>query len=458
MTIRTRITVVATAAVAGVGLLVAGLFYVAEVRDLRGQVDIDLRERAAAIASELLESGEVDPLVRPRFGQTLAYAQVVGEDGTVISLAPGSPALPIEDRTLRVAGATSSRFYSSVDVETVHLRMLTIPLRPGSALQVARPVDEIDLHLLHVAGIIGLITLSALAVAVVLGRLIATTALRPVARLTEAAERVAATRDLAHRVEVSGDTELDRLAASMNSMVAALDASLTAQRHLVADASHELQTPLTVIRTNLEVLGRVGELAPDERRHLLADVNAELENLSRLVTNLVDLARETADGADRQPVELDEIVGSVVNWAERAFPGVAFEVQVEPFEVEADPDQAERMVRNLVENAARWNGSGGPVEIRLGGGALEVRDHGPGIDPDDLAFVFERFYRARSAQPLPGSGLGLAIVRKAAIEHGWTASAGNAPDGGAVFRVEMPVRTSPAEGGLRLAPTVGGPT
>ncbi|HUO47103.1 MAG TPA: HAMP domain-containing sensor histidine kinase [Acidimicrobiia bacterium] len=391
MNIRFRITVVAAAAMAGLAIAVAGLAYYAQYRDLRSQVDVDLRNRAAAVAEELEEAGPVDVLLNPPFGSPIAYAQVVDENAAIVSLAPDSRQLPVDEETLDVARGMRDEFYSSTAVDSVHLRMLTIPLAGGRALQVARPVDEIDLHLLHYAAIMGVDAAVGIVLALVLGGLIARSALRPVERLTAAAEKVAKTRDLAHRIEVKGDTELDRLASSMNSMVAALDEAIRTQNQLVADASHELQTPLTVLHTNVEFLERGSDMSDTDRARVLADLRSELQNLSRLVNNLVQLARRSPDPSDRQTVLLDEVLADVIAWGQRAFPDVTFSAEIEPFEIEADPDQVEGMVRNLVQNAATWTAPGASVDITLCSGTLTVRDHGPGIDPSKHANRSQRF-------------------------------------------------------------------
>lgn len=436
MSIRARITVLATVAIGAVVTLVAAALYTAELRELRSQIDADLEVRGSQIAGELVTTGDPDVVLRPQFGAQIAYAQVVSSDGVVVTLAPGSPPLPVDDQTLSVAAGTGDRFFSSADVEEVDLRLLTVPLEGGRALQVARPVEELDLHVLRMSGILGAVLLSGYGAAMVLGRMVANAALSPVAKLTEAAEEVATTRDLAHRIEVGGHAELSGLARAMNEMLAALEASLGAQRRLVADASHELQTPLTVLKTNVEVMARADLLPAEERNALVSEVTAQIDDLSRLVTNLVDLARQGAPKTEWVAVELEEIVADAVRWAERAHPEAYFRVTTVPVWVLGQTDQIVRLVRNLLDNAARWTDRS--VEITLAPGGLEVRDHGPGIEDHDLPHLFERFYRADSARGSRGAGLGLAIVDKVAGDHGWQVEAGNHPDGGARLAVSFP--------------------
>lgn len=378
MRLRTRITMAAATGVAVSVALVAVLFFFAERRDLLDQVDTDLRRRASDVAAELLGSGEVDDLLRPPFGASLAYAQMIGDDGETIRLAPGSPDLPISERALAVAAGSEDRFYTSIDVGSVHLRMLTVPLGDGAALQVARPIDDLDLHLLRVGALLALVIIAGVGLAAVIGRLVARTALRPVERLTAAAERVARTSDLDSRMEVRGSDELARLTRSMNLMLDALARSVAAQRLLVADASHELRTPLTSLRTNLDVLARAAELPPGERHKVLAESRAELDGLIATVGNLIELARDGGREVDVADVTVDDIVRDAMREARRRHGDRPFLTDLEPTMTVADRQQLARLVANLLDNAVAWSPAGGPVEVSLAGGVLSVRDHGPG--------------------------------------------------------------------------------
>jgi two-component system sensor histidine kinase MprB len=278
------------------------------------------------------------------------------------------------------------------------------------------------------------VALLGVVAALVLARLATRTAVKPVSELTGAAEHVARTRDLTRRIERQGDDELSRLAGAFNTMLEALETSQRAQRRLVADASHELRTPLTSLRTNLEVLGRDGLGAKDQQR-LRADVLAQLEELTLLVSDLVELAREEDQEGEREPVRLDELVAAAVARAARNAPGVRFASALEPTLVEGIRGKLDRAVANLLDNAAKYGG--GEVEVSLVDGELMVRDHGPGIADEDMPYVFDRFYRSPSARGRPGSGLGLAIVRQAAESHGGSVRAASAPGGGAVLRLRL---------------------
>ena len=283
-------------------------------------------------------------------------------------------------------------------------------------------------------------SVAGILLAAFLGRLATRHAVRPVTDLTEAAEHVARTRDLSRRIEAQGGDELARLAASFNTMLEALDDSQRAQRRLVADASHELRTPLTSLRTNLEVLGTPGALPEADRERLRADLVAQLEELSELVGDLVELARDgEPNGEPHEPLRLDELVAAAVERARRHAPAVEFTADLEPCMVSGARGRIDRAVANLLDNAAKWSPAGATVHVALRDGELTVRDHGPGIAAEDLPHVFDRFYRSTAARGRAGSGLGLAIVRHVAERHGGAVTAEPAPGGGALLRLGLPV-------------------
>jgi two-component system sensor histidine kinase MprB len=205
----------------------------------------------------------------------------------------------------------------------------------------------------------------------------------------------------------------------------------------VADASHELRTPIASLRANIQTLEHDRRLPEAEREALRADIVAELDELTALVADIVELARGAKPGELVDDVRVDEIVAAVADRARARANGVVIDVSTEPTVVRGEPERIQRAVSNLVDNALKWSPGDGTVEVRLAGGELSVRDHGPGFDEADLPHVFDRFYRAGSARALPGSGLGLAIVRQAAEAHGGRAVAQNAPGGGALVRVSF---------------------
>ena len=251
------------------------------------------------------------------------------------------------------------------------------------------------------------------------------------------AARHDASLDLSRRLEVEGSDELGRLADSFNRTLDALERSVQSQRRLVADAGHELRTPIASLRANIQVLGESERLPAAEQESLRRDIVGELDELTALVADVVELARGTAsEGRQADEVRLDAIVRAAIERAARRG-GVRFEQRLEPTVVTGQAERIDRAVGNLLENARLWSPDGGLVEVVLRDGVLSVRDHGPGFDEQDVPHVFDRFYRADGARGLPGSGLGLAIVRQAAEACGGYAEAGNAPGGGALLRVSF---------------------
>jgi two-component system, OmpR family, sensor histidine kinase MprB len=281
-------------------------------------------------------------------------------------------------------------------------------------------------------------------VAAVAGLLVGRAGLRPVERLTKAAERVGRTGDLSP-IEVEGADEIGRLARSFNEMLAAVATSRALQRQLVADAGHELRTPLTSLRTNLDLLAQSDAagtrgLAAAEREALLVDVRAQVEELSGLVADLVELARDDRPTASTDEVDLAGVVERAIERVRRRATGVAFDVDLQGWIVLGDTTALERAVTNLLDNAVKWSPPGGHVLVSLAEGRLTVTDDGPGIEDADLPYVFDRFYRSTDARGMPGSGLGLAIVRQAAERHGGSVSAGRAPTAGAQLVLDLPGR------------------
>lgn len=284
--------------------------------------------------------------------------------------------------------------------------------------------------------------MAAAGLAALIGRLVATAAAAPVRRVARAADAVARTGDLSHHLDVRSGDDLGRLAGSFNTMLDALSGSLAQQRRLVADASHELRTPLATVRTNIEVLARADELDAGEQEALIRDTVAQIGDLTRLVDDLVELAR--GDGRDEPftTCDLHELTRRAVIVVGRNHPGVTFDLDGRPSLVRAAGGRVERAVANLLDNAAKWSPPGGAVEIAVGHGSVVVRDHGPGVDPDDLPHVFERFYRSPAARRMPGSGLGLAIVKQVADSHGGTVTVEAAPGGGACVALRLPALTA----------------
>ena len=461
-----RLTLAATAAVCVVALLLSLAAYVLVRSVLRNEIDDSLRGRASVFDGRAPPgvdgSGAPRALAPPPrlptgVGEPGAYVQIVSRRGVVVRLGGGRPRLPVDARARALARQGGSAYFTETNVESRELRVLTSPLEDGGAVQVARSLTEVNAVLGQMRTVIvGLLAL-AVALALFLGRMVARAAIRPVERLTAASEHVAATRDLTRRIDVEGDDELARLALSFNTMLdaleramAALERSLVAQRRLVADASHELRTPLTSLRTNVEVLHDPDGMSPEARRELLGDLTAQLDELTRLVADLVDLARDDERIDEPEDVRLDAIVTETVRSFDRHARHVNFDVSLEPTSVEGRPDRLERAVANLLDNAAKFSPEGATVDVAVRDGELSVRDRGRGIPEADLPHVFDRFYRSLDARSVPGSGLGLAIVRQVAEAHGGKVTVEAAEGGGTIFRLTL--RTS-----ARPAPRAGPP-
>jgi two-component system sensor histidine kinase MprB len=473
MSFRRRITLVSAAAVAIAVVLASLLTYLLTSHQLRGQVDSQLSNRAESLrfgarsptrphrntledliqgqdsAQDLPPRGaapQSNPLsnLPPRPNQVRGYQQLVDTRGGVL-FRSADVTLPVDARTRELAAGAGKPFFREAHVKGIHLRILAEHVAPGRAVQFAQPLTEVDNLLSHLRLILVLLDIGGIALAALLGRLVAGAAVLPVKRLTQATEHVARTQDLSGRIEPVGEDEIGRLAVSFNAMLdalersmSALDASVHAQRQLVADASHELRTPVTSLRTNVEILQQEQDMEPGERRRLLSDVVEQIEELTLLMNDLIELARGEEPRADAEELRLDLVVGEVVDRAHRRAPATPFEVELTPVIVVGVPSRLERAVVNLIDNAVKYSPPGEPVEIRLHGEELTVRDHGPGISAEDLPYVFDRFYRGAEARSRPGSGLGLAIVRQVVRQHGGSVAAEPAPGVGTLMRLRLP--------------------
>jgi two-component system sensor histidine kinase MprB len=435
MSFRTRIAVASAAAVALTVVLASALVYVVAREQLRAPIDDTLKQRAAEITRRPLgvfddPGGKTFLALRPEFGDVGAYVQLVKSDGATILPPLQRVTLPVDDNVLGVAGGDRDAFWDETEIDGTHVRVFTFGYGPEAAVQVARPLTEVDQSLDRIGLYLLLIAAVGVGIAAGLGLLVARAALAPVRRLTETAERVSETRDLSERIDVEGKDELSRLAASFNTMLAALEESTRAQRQLVADASHELRTPLTSVRTNIEVLASDRALPAGERSRLLSDVVEQLSEMTTLIAELIELARAEQQTVEPEDVRLDLLAADAIEKARRNRPGVTFNADLEESVVHGVPGTIERAISNLLDNAAKWSPPGEEIEVEVRDGQVLVRDHGPGIADDDLPYVFDRFYRARGARGMPGSGLGLAIVRQVAETHGGTVAAERAEGGG----------------------------
>jgi two-component system sensor histidine kinase MprB len=449
MSLRARLILVAASAVAIAIVLASGVGYLAVRRQLRNETDSRLRSEVGRVIS-----GPIDPdrFSRPPsnspFRNDTQFFQINGADGSLIARPGDQPTISVSHEDLTNMSRGKSYWYTDKQVGGVHVRVIgvrvVLPLDApsGAVLQLARSLSDVDHSLAQLRITLLFISLGGVVLAVGLGFVVARAALRPVERLTSAVEHVTETQDLSATIEVHRDDEVGRLASSFNEMLAALDAARRQQQQLIADASHELRTPLTSLRTNIEVLAQQQGMPAADRERLLSDVSEQLSELGILVGDLVELARDDVPPADGELGDLwiDDLVRQAIDRARLHSPQIAIDVgPIDHRLVHGHRQLLLRAIGNLLDNACKWSPPHGTVEVNATGGEVVIRDHGPGIAPEDLPHVFDRFYRASTARSMPGSGLGLAIVRRVAELHGGTVVAETAPGGGTRVRFRVPL-------------------
>jgi len=465
--------------VAGGGAVFAALaiaslvIYFAVRSNLHDQIDVSLFQSAQAVALKWnpanrqpptkgptaktkaagkIGAGNQPPANRPLFGgDASGYYQVIPNYATAakgqepVATAPKSPLkgnvdgfVPLVGQDAQVARGLLPPYFRDVRYRGVAMALYTMHLSSSSdgLVRTARPLTEANATIARVRWLLLALTLGGALAAALLGRLSANAVLRPVRGLAGAVRAVSATRDLNQRIPVSGRDELASLAADFNAMLAALEDSQQVQQQLIADASHELRTPLTAHRTNIELLARP-DLPDEQRQRVLAAAVRTIGDLSTLVGDLIQAARDGRSVDARQPIALDELVATAVGRAQHRAPELRFESRLQPYQLLGARSRLERAVDNVLDNAIKWSEPGGSVEVRLTGGKLAVRDHGSGVGEADLPHVFDRFYRSAAARALPGSGLGLAIVKQTVEDHGGSVTVANADDGGALVTLRF---------------------
>jgi two-component system, OmpR family, sensor histidine kinase MprB len=446
VTFRTRLVLATTVAVV-VAVLAAslGAFLVAR-NTLLEAADNSL----TTAAQRVLAGGEIG-------STTATLGQVIDASGAVVS----GGGLPVTGDVRLVAVGLAPAFFATVRVDGNQMRELVEHLPPGTqvesgilinggALQIATLLNASS-ELKTLALLLGVVALVGVLLAVVLGWLVARTALVPLNSLTDSVEDVAETTDVSRRLSPGGPDELGRLRRTFNRLLEALESSRRAQSQLVLDASHELRTPLTSLRTNLEVIRRVDELSLEDRSVLIDDVLVQLQELTDLVGDLAELARGDQEPAPSESLRLDLLVQDAVavqNTHGRS-KEVTFELDAAPCWVEGHADRLSRAVGNLLDNARKWSPPGQSVSVECKGGEVVVHDHGPGIAEEDLPHIFDRFYRSPAARGLPGSGLGLAIVAQVVRAEGGTITAENDPAGGARMSMRLPTVPAPDEAAVQ---------
>jgi len=470
VSLRARIASLVAVTVASILLLVGLGLQAITAATLVGAVDADLRAIAANLESDPQGAFVVARPGRDRLGGAAGLVQLLDEGGAV-RMPPGRPGmrvpeqaadLPIDDAVLAVARGESGAGLRTVELEGVRLRVLTAPVGDRLAVQVARPLDEVDAVIGALRVRTALLTLAGALLAGAVAWLIAGRSIRPVRELTEAVESVRDGHDLSRGIELrpgsDGHDEVARLAAAFDAMLARLDASRIAQEQLAADASHELRTPLTSLRTNVEVLARDAErLAPDDRARLTEDVIGQLEELTAMVDGLVTLARLDTGSEARSRVAVAEVARTVVEAARRRYPERAADIELTvsdlPATVLGDGRELTLAIAALLDNAVKY-APDGPILVAVTPSAegpgharhlrVSVRDAGPGVDPDHLPQLFARFFRAPEARAKPGAGLGLALVDRVVRAHSGTVAASNAAPHGLEVVLELPVVSSGA--------------
>ena len=445
MTFRRQLALLTAAAVAVTVVVSAFAVYVVVRHQLFGQVQRELH-RVAAVHTA---GGGVSGLSQ-RGGRVVAFRppnlpRLISADGRVLAARFPDVSYPITPKAKEVAAGERASALQSVRVGGEHLEVLTVQAGSGRAFQVAQSLVSVDgtLHRLLVTLLV--IAGAGILLAPIAGQAVAGAALRPVRRLTRTAGEIADTGDLHTRIHAVGRDELASLGRSFNAMldrlagmIETVERAQRAQRQLVADASHELRTPLASLRANVELLALAPDAPVGDREELAGDTRRQLEGFATLVGQLIDLAREDVREPERTPVRLDKIVEESLAHARLHYPSVHFVPKLEPTTVLGAHDALERAVTNLLDNAGKWSPAGGTVEVTLGNGTIEVRDHGPGIDEADLPHVFERFYRGVRARERPGSGLGLAIVAQVVSSHGGDVRAERPQGGGALLAATFP--------------------
>ncbi len=435
-----RVVLLTTFAVAlAVAFVAAGAFITVRMQ-LQSSLDSQLLDRAETASSQIdqvttaLEGGRAFLI-----GVSDVRVASVRADGVVKFIDEGGP-IALGKPEVEVARGDATRSIRTVIVDGTAYRVVAVPAvgRPGEALVIAQSLEDQQKTLKRLGLVCLLIGLAGVTIAALVGWAVARNGLRPVRRITTDVERIARTEDLTP-LPVEGDDEVARLATAFNQMLTSLAASRDRQRRLVADAGHELRTPLTSLRTNIDLLTQAGTALPeDSRTELLDDVRAQIEELTTLVGDLVELARDEPMEHVVGTVELHEVLDNAVARVRRRAPGVAFEVSVEPWYLEGEDGAIERALTNLLDNAAKWSPPGGTVWVSLTGGVVTVDDEGPGIAEADLPHVFERFYRATESRTMPGSGLGLSIVAQVAGRHSGRVTAGRSPSGGTRMSLALP--------------------
>ena len=434
MSLRWRIALALAALGAVVATLAAVGAFITTARELRGAIDASVSTSAREVGNGPDDTGDrdgapldqidcpPDAILRPA-----AAAQIVRPDGSIAVCLPGGPVLPIP----AIDPTGDEVLLVSAEVDGASFRVAAHRYYEGGILQIARSEAEVTDVLRALSLRLGLLTLVVGLGAGLVGWLVAGRLVRPIVHLRDTTRRIAATQELETPVLIEGAGEIRDLAASFTTMIDALSSSRMQQQRLVADASHEMRTPLTSLTTNLELLERFEELPAGDRPEVLGTVRADVDELTHLMTELVELATDRSNDEPVVDVDLADLAAAVIARSRRRSGRTVELILDGEGTVAARPHMTERAIANLVDNAVKYSPASTPIEVHVGPARVEVRDRGPGIAPDEQVRVFERFHRADAARAVAGSGLGLAIVQQIVQRHGGTVWARNGPDGGA---------------------------
>ncbi len=419
----------------------AVISWVLAAREVRASVDEELMERAELVRELTGRGAVLRASPNPPGPAPEALTDLdIGESGAGLYRADGTALVasvaPLDLEAAAEAAAGGRTVLSEVTTDDGRFRVAVVALEPGALplelgfVQLYRETTDEEAALDRLARWLAAIAvISVLAVAAgswFVGRWLA----RPLRELTAGATELAELDAPPGRIEIARGDEIGTLAHQFNRMLSALEIGREQQRRLVADASHELRTPLTSLRMRTEFLAVNDDLDPGERQRHLDTAVADVEQLSVLVGDLVDLAAEVRAGDERpERRPLGELVVDVARQAAQAT-GREVTVATDGAEAEVRPAMIRRAVRNLIDNADKYSPTDTPIEISARAGHIEVADRGEGIPPEDLRFVFDRFYRSPRARTRPGNGIGLAIVAQVAETHRGRTWARARPGGG----------------------------
>jgi two-component system sensor histidine kinase MprB len=458
--IRTRLTLIAAAAVTTVALLVGGLAWLVLRQSLMHQVDAEMQTMAQGpvryLDPDMIATIPTTPLTPP----TGIHIQVLLPDGRTVTAPQDTPHLPLTDQDRAVAAGTTTQARYTLVTDHARFRVLTVRGARGQTVQLGRSLADVDATLQTAAILMAALVAGATAAAALAGRLVARTGLRPIERLTHAATNVADTRDLTHPIPVDGHDEVAQLGHAFNQMLTALDQSQRAQRELIEDAAHELRTPMSSLRTNVELLIHAGtRLSAADRQSLLSDLHGQSIELSDLVSDLLELSRSGSADEPAEPVDLPYLVTEAIDRARTRCAHARFATHdPQAIVVNAQPNRLQRALVNLLDNAVKFGPTDQTIDIHIsttGTGRarvaeISVADRAPAIPESEQERIFHRFHRLDTTRGVPGAGLGLAIVHQTATAHGGTVTVEPRPGGGNIFRLRLPA-PDPSQSTARTA-------